>query len=122
MDIMEKALNSQITFLKNVNASFKIKLPNGQFFEHDPNNFFAPEKKLKRHRRNPGIKLGEVTDFVNPLLAPLEPGQYVDIPHKFHVETLRCVVGAYATRTWGKGSYLTQNKPGTDYMTVVRIL
>jgi len=122
MDIMQKAINSQITFLKNINASFKIQLPDGRVFVHDPNNFFDPEKNLKRHRKNPGVKLGDIKDFVDPFVAPLEPGQSTDIPLIFNFETIRGLVGYYARKNWGRKSYLTHVKPDGDYITVVRIL
>ena len=121
MDIMQKAINSQITFLKNINASFKIQLPDGQVFVHDPNHIWdKPEGK--RFKRNPDVKRGEAKDFVMPFIAAIEPGQSVNIPLKFHVETVRCLVGDYARKVWGKSSHLTQTKPDTGYMTVIRIL
>lgn len=122
MDIMQKAINSQITFLKNINASFKIQLPDGQVFFHDPNHFFHKPKQLKRQKRNPEARIGEVTAFVTPLIETLEPGQSVDVPRKFHIETLRCVIGAYAKKTWGAESYLTQNNPNSDSLTVMRLI
>jgi hypothetical protein len=110
MSLIKKATDVHLTFLRNSGASFKVILADGEVIVHDPNNLIDPKKpegKFKRgESRNPGVKHGEPTKYVMPLIKDLEPGQLVSIPNKYHIDTMRSVVCNHARRLWGEGSYM----------------
>jgi hypothetical protein len=124
MSLIKKATESQITFLRNSGASFKIILADGEVVVHDPDGLIEPKGKARKKRgelRNPNVKMGEPTDYVMPFLKALEPGQAVTIPNKYHHDTMRSVVCNHARRMWGSGSYMTEQNPERTEITILRV-
>jgi hypothetical protein len=122
MNMMRKATESQITFLRNAGASFKIILADGETIVHDPNKLIEPEVKHKRNTsRNPDVKTGEPSAYVYPFITPLEPGQSVSIPCKYHPDTMRSVVCNAARRMFGSKNYMTEINPAKTEITVLRV-
>jgi len=119
-NMVRKATETQLTFLRNIGASFKVVLADGEVIVHDPNNLIEPNKTKNRGpSRNPGVKFGEPTAYVSPFIQGLEPGQSVDIPHKYHKYTMRSVACNEARRIFGSNNYMTQI---TDsHITVLRV-
>lgn len=121
-NMIRKATESQITFLRNSGASFKIILANGEVILHDPNGVIEPQQQRKRGaNRNPNVKMGEPSAWAMELLKDLQPGQTVDMPHKYHPKTVQSVACNISRKLWGSGNYMTEQKPGADYVTVLRI-
>ena len=84
MNMMKKATETQLTFLRNSGASFKIILADGEVVVHDPNNLIEPKARAKRGGlRNPDVKRGEPTAYVMPFMETLQPGQTATIPCKY---------------------------------------
>ena len=125
MNMIKKATDMQLAFLRNIGASFKIILADGETIVHDPNNLLEPKKpegKGKRGEpRNPGIAHGEPTNYVMPFLKDLEPGQVVTIPNKYHYNTMRSVVCNQARRLWGEGGYMTEQSEDRTATTLLRV-
>jgi hypothetical protein len=125
MSLIKKATDVQLAFLRNIGASFKIILADGEIIVHDPNNLIDPKKpdgKGKRGEpRNPGVKHGEPTEYVMPLIKDLEPGQMVTIPNKYHYGTMRSVVCNQARRLWGEGGYMTEQTEDRTATTLLRV-
>lgn len=125
MNMIKKATDTQLTFLRNIGASFKVILADGEIIVHDPNNLLEPKKPegkgKRRELRNPGIKHGEPTDYVMPFIKDLEPGQLVSIPNKYHVDTMRSVVCNHARRLWGEGSYMSEQSEDKTFTTLLRV-
>ena len=123
-NMLRKATESQITFLRNSGAFFKIILADGEIVVHDPNGLIEPKAKVKGKRgapRNPGISRGEPTEYVMPFLEALEPGQAVTIPNKYHYDTMRSVVCNHARRLWGSNNYMTEQNPERTEITILRV-
>jgi len=119
-NMIRKATETQLTFLRNSGASFKVILSDGEIIVHDPNNLIEPDKKKNRGPlRNPGVKLGEPTAYVIPFIEALEPGQSVDIPNKYHRDTMRSVACNEARRIFGSKNYMTQMQENS--VTVLRV-
>jgi hypothetical protein len=122
MNMIKKATENQLTFLRNSGASFKVILSDGEVIVHDPNNLIDPDKKRNRGPlRNPGVKMGEPTEYVMPFLKSLEPGQAATIPNKYHPETMRSVVCNHARRLFGSNNYMTEQNPERTEITILRI-
>ena len=122
MSLIRKATETQLTFLRNSGASFKIILSDGEVVVHDPNGIIEPkQREKKRSTRNPDAKRGEPTAWGLELLKDLQPGQTVDLPHKYHPDTVQSVACNVARRLWGSNNYMSEQKPGNDYTTVLRI-
>jgi hypothetical protein len=123
MSIVKKAIESQIAFLRNVGASFKIVLSSGEVIVHDPNNVIIPKDVVvnRKPKRNPDARHGEPTDYVLPFLQNMEPGQAVTIPCKYHYDTMRSVVCNNARRLWGSGNYLTEFDEKRENLTILRV-
>jgi hypothetical protein len=125
MNIIRKATDTQLTFLRNSGASFKVILADGETIVYDPNNLLEPEKpggKWKRGgSRNPGVKRGEPTGYVMPFIKDLEPGQMVTIPNKYHYGTMRSVVCNLARNLWGDGGYMTEQTEDKTATTLLRV-
>jgi hypothetical protein len=122
MNMIKKATENQLTFLRNSGASFKVILSDGEVIVHDPNNLIDPDKKRNRGPlRNPGVKMGEPTAYVMPFLESLEPGQAATIPNKYHPETMRSVVCNHARRLFGSNNYMTEQNPERTEITILRI-
>jgi hypothetical protein len=124
MDMMKKATESQLTFLRNSGASFKVILANGEVIVHDPQGLIEPKKKSKhtvKEFRNPGIKHGEPSAYVAPFLESLEPGQMVEIPCKYHPDTMRSVACNYSRVHYGSGNYMTEFNDDKSKIHVLRI-
>lgn len=125
MNMVKKATETQLTFLRNSGASFKVILADGETIVHDPNNLIEPKKpggKWKRgESRNPGAKHGEPTGYVMQFAKDLEPGQLVTIPNKYHVDTMRSVVGNLARKLWGEGGYMTEQTEDRTATTLLRV-
>ena len=121
-NMIRKATESQITFLRNSGESFKIILADGEVILHDPNKLIEPEIKYRRGaNRNPDVKMGEPSAWGMELLKDLQPGQTIDMPHKYHPKTVHSIACNISRRLWGSGNYMTEQKPGADYVTVLRI-
>lgn len=124
MSMLKKATETQIAFLRNSGASFKIILADGEVVVHDPNNLIEPQAKKKVKRgapRNPGVGRGEPTEYVMPFMKDLEPGQAVTIPNKYHFNTMRSVVCNHARRLWGSKNYMTEQNPERTEITILRV-
>lgn len=125
MDMIKKATDVHITFLRNIGASFKVIFSDGEVVVHDPNNLIDlhnSEVKFKRgDLRNPGVKHGEPTEYVMSFLKDVEPGQMISIPNKYHPETMRSVVCNYARRLWGEKSYMTSITKDKLSTTLLRV-
>lgn len=122
MTMLRKATETQLTFLRNSGASFKVILADGEVVVHDPNNLIEPKQQKKRNpNRNPDAKRGEPSAWGIEMLKDLQPGQTVDLPHKYHPGTVQSIACNIARRLWGSGNYMTEQKPGADYVTVLRI-
>jgi hypothetical protein len=123
--MIKKATDVQLAFLRNIGASFKIILADGEIIVHDPNNLIEPKKpegKWKRGElRNPGVAHGEPTNYVMPFIKDLEPGQVVTIPNKYHYNTMRSVVCNQARRLWGEGGYMTEQSEDRTATTLLRV-
>ena len=120
-NMIRKATESQITFLRNSGASFKIILADGEVILHDPNKIIEPKQHKKRQKRNPDVKTGEPSAWAIEMLKDLQPGQTADMPHKYHPKTVQSIACNIARRLWGSGNYMTEQKPDADYVTVLRI-
>jgi len=123
MTMLRKATETQLTFLRNSGASFKVILADGEVVVHDPNNLIEP-KQAERKRiptRNPGTKHGEPSAWGMELLKDLQPGQTVEMPHKYHPKTVQSIACNVSRKLWGSDNYMTEQKPGADYVTVLRI-
>lgn len=124
MSMIRKATETQLTFLRNSGASFKVILADGEVVLHDPNNLIEPKQPEKKKRiptRNPGTKHGEPSAWGMELLKDLQPGQTVEMPHKYHPKTVQSIACNVARKLWGSDNYMTEQKPGADYVTVLRI-
>ena len=122
MNMVRKATETQLTFLRNSGASFKIILADGEVVLHDPNNLIEPKVKRKRGAsRNPNASLGEPSAYVMPFLKDIEPGQTVTIPCKYHIETMRSVACNNARILWGSGNYMTEFDEKRENITVLRV-
>ena len=124
MNMMKKATETQLTFLRNSGAFFKIILADGEVVVHDPNGLIEPKAKPKKKRggpRNPEVKWGEPTAYVMPFMKDLEPGQTAIMPCKYHFETMRSVVCNNARKMWGSGSYITEFDENNKNITVLRV-
>lgn len=125
MDILRKATESQLTFLRNSGASFKVVLKDGEVILHDPNGVIEPlssERKSKRGPpRNKDVALGEPSRYVAPFIKDLQPGQSADIPCKYHYETIRSVVCNNARRLFGTGNYMTEFNADRTVITILRV-
>jgi hypothetical protein len=123
MNMVRKATETQLTFLRNSGASFKVILADGEVIVHDPNNLVEPKESegKRRELRNPGTKHGEPTAYVMPFIKDLEPGQVATIPNKYHPETMRSIVCNHARRVWGEGSYMTEQSDDKNTTTLLRI-
>ena len=122
MNLVRKATESQLAFLRNSGASFKIILSNGEIVVHDPNGLIEPKKVTKRGgSRNPGVKFGEPSEYAMPFIENLEPGQAATIPCKYHYDTMRSVVCNNARKLWGSGNYLTEFDEKRENITVLRV-
>jgi len=126
MNIIRKATESQLTFLRNSGASFKVILADGEIVLHDPNGIIEPQAKKKdQHRRgpsrNPDAKAGEPSAYVNQYITPLEPGQTATIPCKYHPETMRSVVCNSGRRLFGSKNYMTEFNADRTEITILRV-
>jgi hypothetical protein len=124
MNMVRKATDTQLTFLRNSGASFKVILADGETIVHDPNNLLEPKKKPEKKRRNlrnPDVKHGEPSNYVIPFLKALEPGQVVTIPNKYHPDTMRSVVCNHARRMWGEGGYMSEQAEDKNSVIVLRV-
>jgi hypothetical protein len=123
MNMIKKATDVQLAFLRNIGASFKIILADGEIIVHDPNNLIEPKKSegKRRELRNPGTKHGEPTEYVMPFIKDLEPGQMVTIPNKYHYGTMRSVVCNQARRLWGEGGYMSEQTEDRTATTLLRV-
>jgi hypothetical protein len=124
MSLIKKATDVHLTFLRNSGASFKVILADGEVIVHDPNNSLEPKKtehKFKRYSRNPGVKHGEPSSYVMPFLKDLEPGQMVNIPAKYHIDTMRSVACNNARMLWGEGSYMATVGEDKSIITLLRV-
>ena len=124
MSMLKKATETQIAFLRNSGASFKIILADGEVVVHDPNNLIEPQAKKKVKRgapRNPGVGRGEPTEYVMPFMKDLEPGQVATIPCKYHFETMRSVVCNNARIMWGTKNYMTEFDEKRENITILRV-
>lgn len=123
MSMIRKATETQLTFLRNSGASFKVILADGEVVLHDPNNIIEPQQRQKKRipTRNPGTKHGEPSAWGMELLKDLQPGQTVEMPHKYHPKTVQSIACNVARKLWGSDNYMTEQKPGADYVTVLRI-
>jgi len=125
MNMIRKATEAQLTFLRNSGASFKVILADGEIIVHDPNNLIEPKKSEGKGKRgpirNPEAKRGEPTEYVMPFIKDLEPGQMVTIPNKYHHATMRSVVCNHARRLWGEGSYMTEQSEDRTSTTLLRV-
>jgi hypothetical protein len=124
MSMLKKATESQIAFLRNSGAFFKIILADGEVVVHDPNNVIEPKAKAKAKRggpRNPGVSHGEPSAYVMPFMEALEPGQTATIPCKYHYETMRSVVCNNARKLWGSKNYMTEFDEKRENITVLRV-
>jgi len=124
MNILRKATDAQLTFLRNSGASFKVVLADGEIVVHDPKNLIEPKAKVKGKRsppRNPGVGHGEPSAYVTPFLKDLEPGQTATIPCKYHIETMRSVACNNARILWGSGNYMTEFDEKRENITVLRV-
>jgi hypothetical protein len=123
MSIIRRATETQLTFLRNSGASFKVILADGEVVVHDPNNLIEPKQREKKRvpTRNPDVKRGEPTAWGMELLKDLQPGQTVNLPHKYHPDTVQSIACNVARRLWGSNNYVSEQKPGADYVTILRI-
>jgi hypothetical protein len=124
MNILRKATDAQLIFLRNSGASFKVVLADGEVVVHDPNNLIEPKAKVKGKRsppRNPGVSRGEPSAYVMPFLKVLEPGQTATIPCKYHIETMRSVVCNHARILWGSKNYMTEFDETRENIVVLRV-
>jgi hypothetical protein len=124
MNMIKKATEAQIAFLRNSGAFFKIILADGEIIVHDPNGFIDPKAKPKKKRgelRNPEVKRGEPSAYVMPFIEALEPGQTATIPCKYHFETMRSVVCNNARIMWGSKNYMTEFDEKRENITVLRV-
>jgi hypothetical protein len=124
MNIIRKATESQLTFLRNSGASFKVILADGEVVLHDPNGIIEPQKKVKTinvKTRNPEAKRGEPSEYVNEYIAPLEPGQTATIPCKYHPDTMRSVVCNSGRRLFGSKNYMTEFNADRTEITILRV-
>ena len=124
MNLIKKATEAQIAFLRNSGAFFKIILADGEIIVHDPNGFIEPKAKPKVKRgapRNPGVSHGEPSAYVMPFMKALEPGQTATIPCKYHFETMRSVVCNNARKLWGSKNYLTEFDENRENIIVLRV-
>jgi hypothetical protein len=123
MNMIKKATDVQLAFLRNIGASFKIILAGGETIVHDPNNLLEPKKPegKRGEPRNPGVKHGEPTEYVMPFIKDLEPGQMVTIPNKYHYGTMRSVVCNQARRLWGEGGYMSEQTEDRTATTLLRV-
>jgi hypothetical protein len=124
MNILRKATDAQLIFLRNSGASFKVILADGEVVVHDPNGLIEPKAKPKKKRgefRNPDVKRGEPTAYALPFMKDLEPGQAATIPCKYHFETMRSVVCNNARIMWGSENYMTEFDEKRENITVLRV-
>jgi len=122
MNIIRKATESQLTFLRNSGASFKVILADGEVVLHDPNGIIEPQQQRKRgNNRNPGAKTGEPSAYVNEYITPLEPGQAATIPCKYHPDTMRSVVCNLGRRLFGSKNYMTEFNADRTEITILRV-
>lgn len=121
MDILRKATEAQLTFLRNSGASFIVILKSGEEVTHDPNGIFTPKdnKKKRGPLRNPDVRIGEPTKYVTQFIETLEPGQMVEIPNKYNPRTMTSVCCNQARRIFGSGNYMTESHP--NHTTVLRV-
>lgn len=122
MNIIRKATESQLTFLRNSGASFKVILADGEVVLHDPNGIIEPQQQRKRgSNRNPDAKTGEPSAYVNEYITPLEPGQAATIPCKYHPDTMRSVVCNSGRRLFGSKNYMTEFNADRTEITILRV-
>lgn len=126
MNIIRKATESQLTFLRNSGASFKVILADGEVVLHDPNGIIEPQKKTKEKparvaTRNPEASRGEPSEYVNEYITPLEPGQAATIPCKYHPDTMRSVVCNSGRRLFGSKNYMTEFNADRTEITILRV-
>lgn len=122
-NLVRKATETQIAFLRNSGASFKIILSDGEIVVHDPNGLIEPQKnsRMRGPSRNLNAKFGEPTAYAMPYMENLEPGQTATIPCKYHYETMRSVVCNNARKLWGSKNYLTEFDENRENIIVLRV-
>ena len=120
MNLIKKATEAQIAFLRNSGAFFKIILADGEIIVHDPNGFIEPKAK-RGAPRNPDVNRGEPSAYALPFMKDLEPGQVATIPCKYHFETMRSVVCNNARIMWGTKNYMTEFDEKRENITILRV-
>ena len=124
MNIIRKATESQLTFLRNSGASFKVIFADGEVVLHDPNGIIEPQQQQQRKRgtsRNPDVKTGEPSAYVKQYITSLEPGQTATIPCKYHPDTMRSVVCNSGRKLFGSKNYMTEFNADRTEITILRV-
>ncbi len=99
----DKALN----LLRVLNAKFIVVSDDGKTHTHGDLRLAEPPQERKRKQIVP---MGTYHSIYHPLVKDIKPGDGVSItlPEGMDPEGFRSSMGAWCSKHWGPGSYLTQ--------------
>ena len=73
----------------------------------------AKAERTKRIPRNPHVPFGAVMEYLRPLLDNVKEDDIIKIPYRdFHPKSVYSSTHSYATRNWGKGSFVLEHADG----------
>jgi len=73
----------------------------------------AKAERAKRIPRNPHVPFGAIMDYLRPILEAMKEDDIVKIPHReFHPKSIYSSTHSYATRNWGKGTFVLEQADG----------
>jgi hypothetical protein len=69
----------------------------------------AKAQRAKRIPRNPHVAFGAITEYLRPILEAVKEDEIVKILYReFHPKSIYSSTHSYATRNWGKGSFVLE--------------
>ena len=110
-----RALEQVLNTLKGLDARFWIRLPTGEEYGERP----AEEERKRQASAWPA---GAMSEYYQPLLAGLTPGEKVEVDCREFGHRIQNSITGWASKTWGPGSYLTQYNRETNTLSIMRIL
>lgn len=111
----KRALEQALNILKGLDARFWVKLPTGEEYGEKP-------AEPRKGRGYPTFPRGALKTHYIQFVEALMPGEKVEFSAGEYGKTLMNSLTAWASQTWGAGSYMTSFNKDSNVVTIMRTI
>jgi hypothetical protein len=118
--IRTKIVKDAINKMQIAGCFYKIVMPDGTFYEHDPNGVFEQKPTIKK--RNFRYQHGELRKYYEPFVQNMVAGDLVCVPYgKYDPKNLVGSLSAWASANWGNEAHTLARNVKNKTVEILRL-